>query len=409
MNGVGHRLVEIDDERRRLTMRVLVIGDGAREHALCWKLVESPLVDELYCAPGGTGVAVLAECVPISTGALQTILSYCDDNEVEFVIVDSLQAIENGLVDMLNRNGYPAFGPDMGGIKLEVSKLFAKEFCQRHAIPTARFSKATDADAARSLVSEMGLPVVIKGDHAIDGAKVAICRTMEDAEMAIAARLAKGEGAEVIIEEFLTGEEIGFSIITDGNVVLPLTSTTPRWDGEATCSTPGCLSPAPAVTPEVEKEIVERIFLPTVRQMKAERRICKGVLAAKIMLTKDGPKLLDYKVRFTDPDWQAIMLRMNGDVMPALISSYDEMLYRFNPFRWHEESAAVLVIKTDGSVDPQQVTAAIDAAEEADGDIVVFQSYQDRELGVTAGGKDLDDMRKRLRAAAHRMEEVLRM
>lgn len=390
-------------------MRVLVIGDGAREHALCWKLVESPLVDELYCAPGSNGVAVVAECVPISMGALQTILSYCDDNEVEFVIVDSLLAIENGLVDMLNRNGYPAFGPDMGGVKLEASKVFAKEFCRRHDIPTARFATFTDADAALRHVSEMGFPVVIKSDRAVDGAKVAICGAKEEAEAAIAARLSGGEGGEVIVEEFLTGEEVGFSVITDGNVVLPLTSTTPRWDGEATPSAPGCLSPAPAVTPEIEKEIVERIFRPTVEQMKAERRTCKGVLSAKIMLTADGPKLLDYKVRFTDPEWQAIMLRLKGDVMPALISSYDEMLYRFNPFRWHEESAAVLVIKTDGGVDPQQIAAAIDAAEEADGDIVVFQSYQDRELGVTAGGKDLDDMRKRLRAAAGRMEEVLRM
>lgn len=387
-------------------MRVLVIGDGAREHALCWKLVESPLVDELYCAPGSGGVANLAECVPISMGALQTILSYCDDNEVEFVIVDSLLAIENGLVDMLNRNGYPAFGPDMGGIKLEVSKGFAKDFCQRHAIPTARFAKFSDPDAARRYLSETGLPAVIKSDRSVDGAKVSICRTKEEAEAAIAARLARA-GDEVIVEEFLTGEEVGFSVITDGNVVLPLTSTTPNWDGETPPSAPGCLSPAPAVTPAVEQEIVDRIFIPTVEQMKAERRMCKGALSAKIMLTSEGPKLLDYKVRFSDPEWQAIMLRMKGDIMPALISSFDEMLYRFNPFRWHDESAAVLVITTDGSVDPQQINAAIDAAEEADGDIVVFQSYQDRELGVTAGGADLADLRNRLRVAAARIEKVL--
>lgn len=390
-------------------MRVLVIGDGAREHALCWKLVESPLVDELYCAPGSAGLAGLAECVPIAPGALQTILSYCDDNDVEFVIVDSLPAMENGLVDMLNRNGYPAFGPDMGGVKLETSKDFAKEFCKRHAIPIGRFARFTDADAAKRYVSESGLPVVIKSDRAVDGAKVAICRNESEAEAAVAARLTGAPGDEILVEEFLTGKEVGFSIITDGNVALSLTSTTPRWDGEATPSAPGCLSPAPEVTPDVEKEIVERIFIPTVEQMKAERRTFKGVLSAKIMLTDEGPKLLDYKVCLSDPEWQAIMLRMKGDVMPALISSFDEMLYRFNPFRWHEESAAVLVMTTDGSIDPERVTAAVDAAEEADGDIVVFQSYQDRELGVTAGGKDLDDMRKRLRAAAARMEQILQV
>ncbi|WOJ88979.1 phosphoribosylamine--glycine ligase [Methylocapsa polymorpha] len=388
-------------------MRVLVIGDGAREHALCWKLVESPLVDELYCAPGGDGVAVVAECVPISPSALQTLLSYCDENDIEFVIVDSLAAIENGLVDMLNRNGYPAFGPDMGGVKLEISKSFAKEFCQRRDIPSPRFACFENSDAAMRFLDEIGLPVVIQPDRAVDRAKVAICRTRADAEAAIAARLSKPDAGAIVIEEFLDGEEISYAVITDGNVVLPLTSTTPRWDGEATPSRPGCLSPAPAVTPEIEREIVERIFTPTVEGMKAERRMAKGLLSARIMLTPEGPKVLDYKVRLSDPDWQAIVLRLQGDLMPALVSSYDEMLYRFNPFRWHDEAAAVLVIKTDGTLDSEKVATAVDAAEIADSDIVVFQSYQDRELGVTAGGKDLDDMRKRLRAAAERIEQVL--
>jgi phosphoribosylamine--glycine ligase len=390
-------------------MRVLVIGDGAREHALCWKLVESPLVDELYCAPGGNGVALLAECVPISMGALQTILAYCEDNEIEFVVVDALVAIENGLIDMLNRNGYPSFGPDMGAVKLETSKAFAKEFCQRHAIPTARFAKFKDADAARRSLSETGFPAVVKSDAVIDGAKVAICRTKEEAEAAISARLTGVEGEEIIIEEYLTGTEIGYSVITDGLGVLPLTSTTPLWDGEASPSIEGRLSPAPGVTPEIEAELVEKIFLPTVEQMKAERRMCKGLVSASIMLTSEGPKLLDYKMRFSDPEWQVIMLRMKGDLMPALVSSYDEMLYRFNPFRWHEEAAASLVIRTDGERDPEQIFAAIDAAELADSDIVVFQSYKDRELGVSAGGKDVDDIRQRLHAAFERINKVLAM
>lgn len=388
-------------------MRVLVIGDGAREHALCWKLIESPLVDELYCAPGSDGVAVVAECVPISPSALQTILSYCDDNDVEFVVVDSLAAIENGLVDMLNRNGYPAFGPDMGGIKLEISKSFAREFCKRREIPAPRFACFAEIEPALRYVDEVGLPVVVKADRWLEDAKSAICRTKEEAQEAIAARLSLPDNREVVVEEFLTGEEVGFAVITDGNVVLPMTSTTPRWDGEAKPSHPGCMSPAPAVTPEIERQIVERIFKPTVEGMKAERRACKGLLSARIMLTAEGPKVLDYKVRLSDPDWQAIVLRLKGDLMPALISSYDEMLERFDPFRWHEEAAAVLMLKTDGTMAPEKIAAAVDAAEVADSDIVVFQSFQDRELGVTAGGKDLDDMRKRLHAAAQRMEEVL--
>jgi phosphoribosylamine--glycine ligase len=404
------KVIVIEAKQQGLeTMRVLIIGDGAREHALCWKLVESPLVDELYCAPGNDGVALLAECVPISMGALQTILNYCEDNEVEFIIVDSLIALENGLVDMLNRNGYPSFGPDMGAVKLETSKAFTKEFCERHAIPTARFARFTAPEEARHHVAEGALPVVIKSDMPVAGAKVAVCRTREEADAAIAARLNGAAGAEILIEDYLTGAEIGFSVITDGNVVLSLTSTTPRWDGEEKPARPGCLSPAPEVTPKVEAEIIERIFLPTVEQMKAERRVCKGLLAATIMLTAEGPKLLDYKVHFTDPEWQVIMLRMNGDLMPALISSYDEMLYRFNPFRWHEEAAASVVVTTDGARDPEQISAAIDSAELADSDIVVFQSYKDRDLGVSAGGKDLADIRTRLRAALERIDHVLQM
>ncbi len=388
-------------------MRVLVIGDGAREHALCWKLVELPLVDELYCAPGGDGVAFVAECVPISPSALQTLLSYCDENDIEFVVVDSLPAIENGLVDMLNRNGYPAFGPDMGGLKLEISKSFAKGFCDRHDIPTPRCACFKDADAALLYLDKIGLPVVVKADRAVDGASVAICQTKAEAELAIKARLSEPDAGEIVVEEFLAGEEVGYFVITDGHVALPLTSTTPRWDGEATPSRPGCLSPAPSVTPEIERTIIERIFIPAVQGMKAERRMCKGLLSARIMLTSEGPKLLDYKVRLSDPDMQAILLRLNGDLMPALISSYDEMLYRFDPFRWRDEAAAVVVIETAGTLDPEKVAAAVDAVEIADGDIVVFQSYQDRELGVTAGGKDLADIRKRLSAAAERLEQVL--
>ncbi|ACB95023.1 phosphoribosylamine--glycine ligase [Beijerinckia indica] len=389
-------------------MRVLVIGDGASEHALCWKLVESPLVDELACAPGGAGVANLAECVPISMTARDTILTHCDDNEVEFVIVDSIASMEIALVDMLNRNGYPSFGPDMGGVKLESSKLFAKEFCKRNTIPTAHWEAFTDAASAKAYVAGATLPLVVKSDLRVDGAKVVICQTKEDAEAAIDARFTGAENQNVIIEEFLTGQEITYSAITDGNVVLPLTTTTPAWNGDNTpADLPGSLSPAPGVTPELESELVDLFLLPTVQQMKEERHQFRGHLQVNLKLTAEGPKLMDYKVHFSDPEWQVIMLRMKGDLMPALISSFDEMLYRFNPFRWHEESAMAVVVKTDGKRDPEQVCAAVDAAEEPDGDIVVFQSYQDRELGITASGKDLDDVRKRLLAATERLKNVM--
>lgn len=387
-------------------MIVLVIGDGAREHALCWKLVESPLVDELFCAPGNAGVANLAECVPIALNAAKTILTHCEENDIEFVIVDSISAMEAGLCDMLNRNGFPCFGPDMGGIKLELSKSFARELCQRSNIPIPRFAVFTDAASAMAYIAQTGLPVLIRNDSGHDRGESPVCSSKEEAEAAITGRFERGE-TKVLVEEVLEGDVIGYSGITDGNVLLPLTTTSAYWYENETDKAIGCLSPAPGVTPDMEKEIVDLILLPAVEQMKAERRMLKGLLNAEIVLTKDGPKLLDFKVRFTDPEWQAIMLRMKGDLMPALISSYDEMLYRFNPFRWNDESAMVMVIQTDGKVDPEQISAAIDAAEEADGDIVVFQSAADKELGVTASGLDLTDVRRRLLLARDRMLEVL--
>jgi phosphoribosylamine--glycine ligase len=387
-------------------MIVLVIGDGAREHALCWKLVESPLVDELFCAPGNSGVANLAECVPISMTAIHTIVTHCEENDIEFVIVDSLAAMEAGLVDMLNRNGHPCFGADMGGVKLEISECFTKEFCQRNNIPVPRFASFTDADSAMAHIAQVGLPAVVKSDSAYALAKTTICHTKEEVEAALKTRFGSGE-SKILIEELLSGEVIGFSGITDGNVLLPLATTSAHWYEDPADAATGCVSPAPGITAETEKDIVDLILLPTVEQMKAERRMVKGLLNAKIILTGEGPKLLGYKVRFTDPEWQAIMLRMKGDLMPALISSYDEMLYRFNPFRWHDESAMVMVVTTDGKVDPEQISAAIDAAEEADGDVVVFQSSADRELGVTATGLDLKDVRRRLLLARDRIREVL--
>jgi len=384
-------------------MRVLVIGDGAQDHALCWKLVESPLVDELHCVPGNEGVAILAECVPFGLGAVNTILDFCDDNEVEFIIINSLQTLTRGLADMLNRKGYPCFGPDLAGVRLESWKAFAHAAYARFGVPTPAFAAFDNAEAALAHLAKTGVPVVVKGDIQLHGKKVSICHTIEAAEAAILARLAAEEKAEIVIEEFVEGEEIGFMVVTDGNVVLPLSSTTSKWDADGPGEYSGALSPAPALTPEIQAEIIDRILVPTVEGMKEERRMCKGLLNARIMLTGEGPKLLDYKVHFTDPDWATIALRISGDLMPALVSSFDEMLYRFNDFRWLPESAAVIVVEVPESASMEQIARGCDAAEEADDDVVVFRARNTHVLHVTAAGTDLVDLRARLRAAAGRI------
>ena len=388
-------------------MRVLVIGDGARDHALCWKLVESPLVDELHCAPGNVGVATLAECVPISIKAINTLLSFCEDNEVEFIVVGGEQALAAGLIDICNRNGLPAFGPEVHAARLGLSKAFARALCERNQIPMAPGRIFTDAEAAKSYVAEAAYPLVIKGDVRIDGAKVAICQNRAEAEAAIAARFKGDPSEDITIEAFVEGEPVSFCGIADANIILPLTSTTDRWDVGGPQAFPGALCPAPAVTPEIQAAIIDTIMRPAVVAMKAERRAFKGLLNASLMLTADGPKLLDFKATYHDPDWQAIMLRIKGDLMPALASSFDEMLERFNDFRWVPESAIAITMRVDEAASAEKIAAACEEAEVADPDVVVFRAYDEKQLNITASGTDLADVLKRLYAAAARIKAAL--
>jgi phosphoribosylamine--glycine ligase len=389
-------------------MNVLVIGDGARAHALCWKLSESPVLEELYCAPGNVGVGLIAECVPISLKAVHTIASFCEENDIDFIIVGTPQTMSIGIVDMLNRNGFPTFGPDMGAVRLETSKAFSREICEKYKIPMAKSVRFTELDPACAHIDAGPVPIVIKGDVVVDGSRVAVCKTKEDAKAAVAAHFAAGD-LEIFVEEFLTGAEVSYCAVTDGHIVLPMTSATDDWDPDGPGTYRGSLSPAPAVTPEIEKLIVQKILRPTISGMKAARRPFKGLLNARLILTAEGPKVIDYKVRFSDPEWQCIVLRINGDLIPALISSYDEMLERFDPFRWHPGSAASMVMRAEGAnATTEKIGIAIDTIEADDEDIVVYRSNDIKELNITASGTDLADIRKRLYAAAEKVLNMVR-
>jgi phosphoribosylamine--glycine ligase len=388
-------------------MNVLVIGDGARAHALCWKLSESPILEELYCAPGNIGAGLIAECVPISLNAVHSIATFCEENDIDFVVIGNLQTMSIGLVDMLNRNGFPTFGPDMGAVRLETSKAFSREICQKYKIPMAQYVRFTEEAAAVAHIDTIDMPIAIKGDVAVDGVRSAVCKTKEEAKAAIVAHFAAGE-LEIFVEEVLVGPEISYCGITDGHIMLPLTSATDDWDPDGPGLYRGSLSPAPAVTPEIEKLILQKILRPTIAGMKTERRALKGLLNVRLILTAEGPKVFDYKVRFSDPEWQAIALRIDGDLMPALVSSYDEMLERFDPFRWHPGSAAVLVMKAEGAnATTQKIGIAIDTVEEMDDDIVIYRANDEKELNITATGKDLADIRKRLYAAAQKIKDMV--
>jgi len=388
-------------------MNVLVIGDGARAHALCWKLSESPILEELYCAPGNEGAGLIAECVPISLKAVQTIGAFCEENDINFVVISNIQTMKMGIVDMLNRNGFPTFGPDMGAVRLETSKAFSRSICEKYKIPVAASKLFNDESSALAHLETCPLPIVIKGDVEVNGSKVAICQTKDEAKAAIAAHFA-AEDTDVLVEEFLVGPEITYSGITDGFIMLPLTSTTRDWDPEGPGLYSGCLSPAPALANDVEKQIVQKILRATMNGMKAEKRAFKGLLNVSIILTAEGPKVIDYKVRFSDPEWQTVVLRINGDLMPALVSSYDEMLERFDPFRWHPGSAAVLTMRADGpNASAENIAKAIDFVEEMDPDIVVYRANDMKELNVTATGADIADVRKRLYVVADKIKEMV--
>ena len=337
-------------------MRILVVGGGGREHALCWSLAASPLCDKLFCAPGNAGIAAQAECVPIAADHIDRLVEFAREQRIDFVVVVPEGPLVLGLVDRLRQVGIPAFGPGAEAAALEGSKGFMKDLCRRYEIPTAAYGRFTEAEAAKSFVASQGLPIVVKADGLAAGKGVVIAETLDQAMAAIDSMLGDrvfgAAGAEVVIEEFLEGEELSFFALVDGKTALPLASAQDHkrvGDGDTGPNTGGmgAYSPAPAATPVVESEIIGSIIRPTVAAMAREGKPFKGVLYAGIMLTSAGPKLLEYNVRFGDPECQVLCLRLKSDLLPALIASHDGLLDQFD-LRWLPEAALTVVMAAKG-------------------------------------------------------------
>ncbi len=337
-------------------MRILVVGGGGREHALCWSLAASPLCDKLFCAPGNAGIAAQAECVPIAADHLDRLVEFAREQRIDFVVVGPEGPLVLGLVDRLRQVGIPAFGPSAEAAALEGSKGFMKDLCRRYEIPTAAYGRFPEAEAAKSFVASQGLPIVVKADGLAAGKGVVIAETLDQAMAAIDSMLGDRifgvAGAEVVIEEFLEGEELSFFALVDGKTALPLASAQDHkrvGDGDTGPNTGGmgAYSPAPAATPVVESEIMGSIIRPTVAAMAQEGKPFKGVLYAGIMLTSAGPKLLEYNVRFGDPECQVLCLRLKSDLLPALIASHDGLLDQFD-LRWLPEAALTVVMAAKG-------------------------------------------------------------
>lgn len=406
-------------------MRVLIVGSGGREHALAWAIAASPLVDKVYAAPGNAGIAEEAECVPISVSDTAGIIEFCRRNRIDFVVVGPEAPLVAGLIDALEGGGIATFGPNAAAAALEGSKGFMKDLCAREGIPTAAYHRFRDAAKAKAYIARLGAPVVVKADGLAAGKGVTVAATVEEAHAAVDDALGAGRfglaGAEIIVEEFLDGEEASFFAMCDGYHLLPLASAQDHkrvGDGDTGPNTGGmgAFSPAPLVTPDVEAEIIECIIGPTIAAMARDGRPFKGVLYAGLMLTADGPKLLEYNVRFGDPECQALMMRLKSDIVPVLLAARDGILNQVD-LRWHDEAALCVVMAAQGYPDDPLRGTEIRglAAGATDPDVKIFHAGTKRDgdrvladggrvLGITALGKNLATARDRAYRAVDKID-----
>jgi phosphoribosylamine--glycine ligase len=398
-------------------MRILVVGGGGREHALTWAISASPLCDKLYCAPGNAGIAQEAECLAIAAEDVPALVEFAKANAIDFVVVGPEAPLVLGLVDRLKEAGIKAFGPSAAAAALEGSKAFMKDLCAKYDIPTASYGRFTDAERARGFVRTRGAPIVVKADGLAAGKGVIIAQTVAEAEDAIDAMLLLQQfgqaGAEVVIEEFLEGEEASFFALVDGETALPLASAQDHkraYDGDRGPNTGGmgAYSPAPAVSEALAEEIMARIIRPTMAAMAAEGRPFKGVLYAGIMLTSKGPKLLEYNVRFGDPECQVLCVRLMSDLLPALIAAHDGVRRNFQ-LRWQDKAALSVVMAAKGYPESYKKNTEIRGLDKAAAlpDVTVFHAGTRRDeegrvfatggrvLNVTALGATIAEAQRR--------------
>ena len=398
-------------------MKVLVVGGGGREHALCWAIAASPLITGLFCAPGNAGIAQEAECVDIAAEDVDGLVRFAIDQAIEFVVIGPEVPLVAGLADRLAEKGISSFGPSAKAAMMEGSKGFMKDFCARHAIPTAAYGRFTDVAGAKAFVAEQGAPIVVKADGLAAGKGVIIAETIEQAFAAIDDMLAGNAfgdaGAELVIEEFLEGEEASFFALCDGTFALPLASAQDHkrvGDGDTGPNTGGmgAYSPAPIVTEAMTRTIMETIITPTMDGMAAEGAPYAGVLYAGLMIKDGQPRLLEYNVRFGDPECQVLMMRLRSDLLPALMAAADGVLSDFD-LRWYDEIALTVVMAANGypgSYDKGSEIKGLEAAA-ALPDVTVFHAGTasgpngkilatgGRVLGVTALGKTVAEAQAR--------------
>ncbi len=408
-------------------MRVLVVGSGGREHALAWKISRSPLVARVIAAPGSDGMAALAECRPQTRAEdVSALVGLARREGIDLVVVGPEAPLAGGLVDRLRDAGIAAFGPSAAAAQLESSKAFAKRFMARHGIPTAGFAVFEDLEAARRHVRDLGGPCVVKADGLAAGKGVAVCDGPADAERALVEAMADrrfgAAGARVVIEERLVGEEVSYYAVTDGERIVSLAAAQDHkraLDGDRGENTGGmgACSPAPVLDDAVEKRVLEEVVHPVIRGMAADGTPYTGVLYVGLMIDPSGaPRVVEFNVRFGDPETQALVVRMEGDLVPLLEGAARGRLDRATPLGW-QDAAVCVVIAAGGyprAFERGKPISGLDEAERQEGVVVFhagtrrgaggrFESAGGRVLGVTARGPSLEAARRRAYAACERI------
>jgi phosphoribosylamine--glycine ligase len=340
----------------RLSMKVLVIGSGGREHAIVWKLSQSPRITKLFCAPGNGGISSLAECIDISATDLEGILNFAKQQQIDLTVVAPDDPLALGLVDKLEENGLRAFGPRQAAAMIESSKVFAKELMKKYRIPSAEYMCFDRYDAAANFLSQVPFPVVIKADGLALGKGVIIAFSREEAEDAIKAMLLNNEfgkaGERILIEEFLTGPEVSILAFTDGKTIVPMVSAQDykrAYDKDRGPNTGGmgAFSPSFHYTPEVAEYVEQHIIMPTIVAMSQEDRPFQGVLYFGLMLTPSGPKVLEYNARFGDPEAQVVLPRLQTDLLEVMEAVIDRQLHKLE-ITWDDRAAACVVLASEG-------------------------------------------------------------
>ena len=402
-------------------MNVLLIGGGGREHALAWAISASPLLTRLYCAPGNPGIAQVAEIVSIDVANHAAVIIFCQTYDIRFVVIGPEAPLVAGLVDDLRHAGIKAFGPSKFAARLEGSKGFTKDICAKYNIPTAAYGRFTNLEKARAYLAQHGAPIVIKADGLAAGKGVTVAMTLAEAEGALG-EIFSGRfgGAECVIEEFLEGEEASFFVLSDGVHTLPLATAQDHkrvGEGDTGPNTGGmgAYSPAPCMTDALCAEALEEIVKPTIKALADMGHPYVGVLFAGLILTRDGPKLIEYNARFGDPETQALMPRLRDDILTLLLATVDGTLDKVS-VRWRTDFALTVVLAAKGYPGDYVKGTEIRGLDQDFGeDLQIFHAGTTsrqgrilatggRVLNVTALGKSVTEARQKAYAAVDRID-----